>query len=124
LKKVSGGNFINFEPDFGKFVSQAFFFQTNVVTVNEIFEVDARGLVVFPNPSDGEVKLRLSGFANGDKLRWLCYNVMGQQVKSGLMSHVSGQLNVLDLASLTQGSYAIVVLDEDGSRWTEWVQFH
>ncbi len=124
LKKVSGGNFINFEPDFGKFVSQAFFFQTNVVTVNEILEVDARGLVVFPNPSDGEVKLRLSGFANGDNLRWLCYNVMGQQVKSGLMSHVSGQLNVLDLASLTQGSYAIVVLDEDGSRWTEWVQFH
>jgi hypothetical protein len=48
LKKVSGGNFINFEPDFGKFISQAFFFQTNVVSVDENPMADVQSVVAFP----------------------------------------------------------------------------
>lgn len=122
LKKVSGGNFINFEPDFGKFISQAFFFQTNVVSVDENPMADLQSMVAFPNPSDGEVRLRLSGFANGQHLNWSCYSLMGQEVMSGAFRHVQGQLNVLNLAAVRQGSYAVTVTDEQGNRWTEWIQ--
>jgi hypothetical protein len=122
LKKVSGGNFINFEPDFGKFISQAFFFQTNVVSVQEPEASLEQSMVVFPNPSEGQFKLRLNGFANGERLSWSCYNLMGQELQVGQIRNVSGQLNVLNLAGLQAGSYAIVVSNEEGSRWTEWVQ--
>lgn len=122
LKKVSGGNFINFEPDFGKSISQAFFFQTNVVSVNEVSKQDERSILTFPNPSNGEIKLKLTGFANGQELSWVCHNLMGQELKSGFFRNVQGQLGLLNLASLPHGTYALAVLDENGNRWTEWVQ--
>jgi hypothetical protein len=47
---------------------------------------------------------------------------MGQEVMSGAFRHVQGQLNVLNLAAVRQGSYAVTVMDEQGNRWTEWMQ--
>ena len=62
LKKVAGGNFINFEPDFGRYISQAFFFQTNLVAVEEELPVSPASMVVFPNPSDGVFQVSSVGF--------------------------------------------------------------
>ena len=122
LKKVSGGNFINFEPDFGKFISQAFFFQTNVVSVTESLGKNQRSIRAFPNPSNGEIKLKMSGFNQGEQLTWSCLNLMGQELRSGSLRNAQGQLGLLSLSSLPQGTYAITVFDELGNRWTEWVQ--
>lgn len=122
LKKVSGGNFINFEPDFGKFISQAFFFQTNVVSVTEPLAQNGRSVTAFPNPSNGEIKLKMSGFMQGERLTWSCLNLMGQELHSGSLRNAEGQLGLLNLSSLPQGTYALTVFDEFGNRWTEWVQ--
>jgi hypothetical protein len=122
LKKVSGGNFINFEPDFGKSISQAFFLQTNVVSVTETPAQNERSITAFPNPSSGEIKLKMSGFIQGEQLSWSCLNLMGQELRSGSLRHARGQLGLLNLTSLPQGTYAIAVLDEFGNRWTEWIQ--
>jgi hypothetical protein len=43
-------------------------------------------------------------------------------LRSGSLRNAQGQLGLLSLSSLPQGTYAITVFDELGNRWTEWVQ--
>ena len=122
LKKVAGGNFINFEPDFGKYISQAFFFQTNLVTVEEELPVSPISMVVFPNPSDGVFQVALSGVQPGEQLSWMCYDAMGRQVQTGSWQSASGSLQQVDLSELPQGTYAIICFDQSGRKMTKWVQ--
>ena len=122
LKKVAGGNFINFEPDFGRYISQAFFFQTNLVAVEEELPVSPASMVVFPNPSDGVFQVSLSGLQVGQALDWQCYDVMGQLVQSGQWRVQSGLLQTLDLSTLPAGTYALVCFDERGQKLSKWVQ--
>ena len=122
LKKVAGGNFINFEPDFGKFISQAFFFQTNLVSVEEELPQTPLTLNVFPNPSAGEFQVKITGFAQGERIQWRCFDPMGRAVKSGTWSTSTGQLQVLNLSDMPTGSYALVCFSESGQKVTKWVQ--
>jgi hypothetical protein len=124
LKKVAGGNFINFEPDFGKFISQAFFFQTNLVSVEEELPQTPLTLNVFPNPSAGEFQVKITGFAQGERIQWRCFDPMGRAVKSGTWSTSTGQLQVLNLSDMPTGSYALVCFSESGQKIARWIQKH
>ena len=122
LKKVAGGNFINFEPDFGRYISQAFFFQTNLVAVEEELPVSPASMVVFPNPSDGVFQVSLSGLQAGQGLDWQCYDAMGRLVQSGQWRVQSGLLQTVDLSMLPAGTYALVCFDERGQKLSKWIQ--
>jgi len=122
LKKVAGGNFINFEPDFGKFISQAFFFQTNLVSVEEELPLTPLTLTVFPNPSAGEFQVKTAGFIQGERIQWRCFDPMGRVVTSGTWSASPGQLQVLNLSEVPRGTYALVCFSESGQKITKWLQ--
>ena len=80
LRKV-GGNFITFEPDFGKSIVHNFHFETNLV--NDIEGPDlARGEVqVFPNPARDEVNFVLDGWSG--EFEWSLHDPSGRQVGKG-----------------------------------------
>lgn len=122
LKKVQGGNFINFEPDFGKYISQAFYFQTNLVHVQEELSPVPVSFEVFPNPSDGLVKLRAHGLASGESLVWKCYDVMGRLQLSGTWVYQVGQLGMIHLNGVLPGTYALSLERMNGTRTTELIQ--
>ena len=98
-KKWQGGNFINFEPDFGKSISQAFFFQTNLVGVEEFVSNRQFGFQVFPNPSDAQFNVRLDGWNEGQLANWSLRDPMGRLIDQGARRLSSGEL----LAAVFQG---------------------
>ncbi|MDA0912357.1 MAG: peptide-N-glycosidase F-related protein [Bacteroidetes bacterium] len=122
LKKVAGGNFINFEPDFGKFISQAFFFQTNVPASTIDLPESIPTMVVFPNPSDGNFQVKLSGFQSGQTCHWRCYDQMGRIVKSGSWVQSGAFLQQLDMRDAAAGTYAVICYTESGQKLSQWVQ--
>jgi hypothetical protein len=123
IKKVAGGNFINFEPDFGKSISQAFFLQTNVVGVEELPRIEEAGMVVFPNPANGFANVRLSGFPSGADLEWHVRDAMGRLVDAGRWVQQNGQLLLLSLGHVPTGTYSIDVIDSSGlQRASGWIQ--
>ena len=124
LKKVAGGNFINFEPDFGKYISQAFFFQTNIVAVEEQFASVEQGFSVFPNPSDGEFQVKLTGFSAGSRLEWACYDAMGRIVRTGRWTALNQGLLICDLRGLKPGTYAVSAVGDSGHKLTNWIQIY
>ena len=64
-------------------------------------------LVLYPNPTSGEVRLDAKGLNQVS-----VFNLMGQEVMR--QTAIAGQL-VLDLSSLTEGSYFIKAVTESGS---------
>ena len=126
IKRVAGGNFINFEPDFGKSISQAFFFETNVVTsVHEAFVIEAEAaaaMVAFPNPTTESIQVRLSGFAQGALLRWYLRDALGRLVDEGSWVPHGGYLLQIPCGRYGLGTYSLTVQSAAGKRCTGWVQ--
>ncbi len=117
LKKVASGNFHVFEPDFGKSISQAFFFQTNVVGVEEP-AVEAPGLAAFPNPASDQINLRWNPtFA---PTRWQLRDLQGRLVDQGTIAPGNSGLT-LPVSGLSSGAYHIEVAGER-TREGIWVQ--
>ena len=122
VKKVAGGNFINFEPDFGKSISQAFFFQTNLVGVEEFVSNRQFGFQVFPNPSDAQFNVRLDGWNEGQLANWSLRDPMGRLIDQGARRLNSGELLALSFKECPQGTYALTVTNEVGQHTTRWIQ--
>ena len=81
LRKV-GGNFITFEPDFGKSIVHNFHFETNLVNDIEVVEAaDVSTVRVFPNPAREAVTFELEGW-NG-AFDWSLMDGAGREVRSG-----------------------------------------
>ena len=63
IKKVAGGNFYTIEEDFGKYISQAFRFETDLVSDIEEVEIGEesieRDVRIFPNPTNSNFKASL-----------------------------------------------------------------
>lgn len=118
LKKVASGNFIVFEPDFGKSISQAFFFQTNVVSVEEP-QVPLEGrLRAFPNPAVDQMALHWAeAFAPE---QWVLRDVQGRQVLAGQVPQGSSALTV-PVSTLGSGTYHISITGPNGIDGV-WVQ--
>lgn len=112
LKKVAGGNFIAFEPDFGKSISQAFYFATNLVSVPErVAAAPIWSAQAFPNPSDGRLQVRFTGYRAGEPVEWIVRDALGRELTRGTWRGTGGELQSLDLSA--QGSGLVHI---------EWIQ--
>ncbi|PCJ82369.1 MAG: hypothetical protein COA49_02435 [Bacteroidetes bacterium] len=120
IKKVAGGNFLSFESDFGKSISQAFRFETNLISaVEEVIEItEAPSIVIFPNPTNGSVKLKINGFENSAD--WVLRNALGQEIDSGQFRSAGGFLLSLDFSDYNSGMYSIV-FSNDKHRAVSWI---
>ncbi len=117
LKRVSGGNFHIFESDFGKSISQAFYFATNLYS--NVEEIDAAGdLAVFPNPVNETLTLLPAGWSG--HAEWEVYSVHGQLLDRGTWWSQSGMRSTLDASAWPSGTL-VVVVRHNGSKWAHWV---
>lgn len=120
FKKVAGGNFTMLEDDFGKSISYAFRFETNLFTEHEEILVhdETTSLDVFPNPTNGIVRAKLTGF--NSNVHWSLNNTLGQTVLSGEFNPKANKLLLIDMCGLSDGMYSLFVSGEDG-QMTSWV---
>ena len=118
LKKVASGNFIVFEPDFGKSISQAFFFQTNVVSVDEPEVALDPQLRAFPNPATDVVQVQWDALFQPE--RYVLRDVRGTLVREGAVRPGDSGLT-LPVTGLAPGTYHIEVVGATGGDGT-WIQ--
>lgn len=117
LKRVSGGNFHIFESDFGKSISQSFFFATNVYS--GLASADATAdAALFPNPVGDRLNVLTAGLQG--HVNWEVYNAMGQRVDGGRAWAANGEAWSLDASTWPSGTLA-VVLECGGRKLTRWV---
>ena len=120
LKKVSGGNMYVIEEDFGKYISHAFRFETDLISeIEEIEEVAEKPeVVVFPNPTNENIKVKLSNW-EGDVV-WELRNSIGSIVNSGEFNAGQGFLLNIEMNSLSSGFYSLSIKDDEVST-QNWV---
>ena len=118
LKKVASGNFIVFEPDFGKSISQAFFFQTNIVSVDEPEVALNPQVRAFPNPATDRVQVQWDAMFQPD--RYVLRDVRGGLVREGTVRPGDSGLT-LSVSGLAPGTYHIEVVGASGGDGT-WIQ--
>jgi hypothetical protein len=113
IKRVAGGNFINFEPDFGKSISQAFYFETNLISSVEEDLVAAAlpaTLVAFPNPTDGVIRVRVDGDVDPSRQRLVTWrDPLGRIIDEQTKRIWSGDLLVADATDWPKGMYAVTI---------------
>ena len=120
FKKVAGGNFTTLEDDFGKSISQAFRFETNLISdVEEVVSIDDSPEVnVFPNPTHGFVRARIDGFDS--EVKWVLRNSMAQEIQSGNFRPSNGLLLSFDMSDYAMGMYSLEVFNGE-SRIINWI---
>ena len=120
FKKVAGGNFATLEDDFGKSISQAFRFETNLISdVEDVVPVfEPAEVTVFPNPAQGSVRARLEGFDS--EVEWVLRNAMAKELQSGTFRPSNGMLLSFDMSDYAVGMYSLEVYDRE-SRIISWV---
>ena len=118
LKKVAGGNFHIFESDFGKSISQAFYWATNLYSDVDESEVHAGDISVYPNPFRDQLSLASAGL-QGD-VTWQAFAVQGQLLDQGTWQAGPQSGLTLSTSDWPAGS-VVLVLRQGESRWTRWV---
>ena len=114
MKKVAGGNFINFERDFGKEIVHYFNFQTDLVGVEEVLE-ENREVNLFPNPSDGNLFVDVKEYTGN--LTYIVNGLDGRDLIRKEMSLRKGELIKIELEE-APGIYFVQILLENGERIT------
>lgn len=114
FKKVSGGNFAMLEDDFGKSISYAFRFETNLISENNEMTIDdeTMSVDVFPNPTTGVIRAKLKGF--NSNVNWVLINTLGQTVLSGEFNPRTNMLLSIDMLGFSDGVYSLFVSGEEG----------
>lgn len=118
---MSGGNFTTLEDDFGKSISQAFRFETDIVIdVEEVVGdiIDVSSIRIFPNPTASNVKVALDNML-GDVV-WKLRNAMGELVMHGEFRAGEGLLLNIEMNSLAQGVYGLSV-QNGSSKLLNWI---
>ena len=87
LRKV-GGNWITFEPDFGKSIVHRFHFETNLVNSVSLPVPEASSFRVFPNPTSHDIAFDLKGWQG--RFDWQLQDAAGRVVRSGRGLAVEG----------------------------------
>ena len=120
FKKVAGGNFAMLEDDFGKSISYAFRFETNLITEHEEILVDHEppSVDIFPNPTNGIIRAKLTGF--NSNVHWGLNNTLGQTVLSGEFNPQTNMLLLIDMLGLSEGMYSLIVSGEEG-QMASWI---
>ncbi len=80
LRKV-GGNWVTFEPDFGKSIVHRFHFETNLVNSVAPSPEVSSSFKVFPNPTSQDISFTLEGWQG--RFDWQLQDAAGRVVQSG-----------------------------------------
>ena len=121
LKKVAGSTFITFEADFGKSISQAFRFETDLVNDVEeeiYYESTPATINVYPNPATSNVMVSFEEW--GGEIDWELRNSMGMLVSNGQFFANSGRVLNVDLDGVASGVYSLSVAG-GGQKAMQWV---
>ena len=108
------------EEDFGKYISHAFRFETDLISdVYEFEEVAVEPeVVIFPNPTNDDVKVNLSNWASD--VVWELRNALGALVSTGEFITGSGYLLNIEMSALSSGVYSLSIENEEAST-LNWV---
>ncbi len=71
-----------------------------------------KGLLIYPNPSKGNINIRL----NDNILEFIIYDLLGNQLISQKVSSKS-DIDMIDVSNLSNGVYGIYAIDEKGNRF-------
>jgi len=121
LKKVAGSTFITFEADFGKSISQAFRFETDLVNdvEEDIYSEESSATInVYPNPATSNVMVSFEEW--GGEIDWELRNSMGMLVRNGQFLTNSTRVLNVDLNGVANGVYSFSVV-EGGQRAMQWI---
>lgn len=123
LKKVGAGNFVQFNPNFGKNIVQNFYFKTNLVSVEEQERALAASMQVFPNPGSNFVHVNLQNFT--PRVHWMVFDLNGRMVSQG--QHTLGTQDgtaglTIPTAHLSNGLYTISVSDGERRTSERWMK--
>jgi len=107
--RVSGFDFINFENDFGKEIVHYFYWNTNLVSVEEKNE-NLSSVKLYPNPAGNQCELNIQGFDRNIQI--VLYDQFGRLAKMENVKRKSEISTVnLDISQLSVGLYSIRVFD-------------
>jgi hypothetical protein len=123
LKRVGAGNFVQFNPNFGKNIVQHFYFKTNLVSVEEQARTSAASMLVFPNPGSNFVHVSLQNFS--PRVHWMVFDLNGRMVSQG--QHTLGTQEgtaglTIPTAHLSNGLYTITVSDGEHRTSERWMK--
>lgn len=109
LKQVQGPTLHTFEPDFGKYISKTFYWDTDLVSVEEVPEQTAN-VIVYPNPTSGGVQVKYSGMRGSVDLT--IHDAQGRILRSERLPNTNGS-GTADLADWEgeSGMYLIQLTD-------------
>jgi hypothetical protein len=109
FKQVQGPTLITFQPNFGKEIFHYFFWDTDLVSVDDI-QRDQFSMVAYPNPSDGMFNLRLKGF--GKNITLEVFDSKGSRVVMDQMqNHGESFVLPLNMNDFENGLYMVRVSD-------------
>lgn len=113
LDRVAGAYFKQFENDFGAEIEQYFYWNTNLVGVEEEVASNTQ-LILMPNPAKQQVKLIANGF--DERLTYTLHNAQGQVCKQERInrSDKTGSIDI-DLNGIAPGIYFVQVQDKNNS---------
>lgn len=106
--RENGTNVKIFEPEFGKFIQYDFWMDGYVSNEEQL---TARQMTLFPNPSNGEFTLQLTGYMDQD-VDIAVYDLMGKQVfqshfQTGSADYIRESI---DLTTFANGNYILKVI--------------
>ncbi|MGB3619595.1 MAG: S8 family serine peptidase [Catalinimonas sp.] len=85
--------------------------------VLDALKLPAGRVRVYPNPTDGEVRVELSGTYRGE-ITWELFRITGQTVRTGVRLKRSGRCVIdLDLSGQPAGVYGVRMRDTTGGTW-------
>jgi hypothetical protein len=113
LDRVAGAYFKQFENDFGAEIEQYFYWNTNLVGVEEE-QVNSTQILLMPNPAKQKVKLIANGF--DERLTYSLYNIQGQVCKQERINRSDKTSSIdIDLNGISAGIYFVKVQDFNNS---------
>lgn len=109
LDQIQGIDFENFTRDFGREIIHHFYWNTNLVSVNDASE-SRQSLRIFPNPAGSNVQIEATGFDR--KLALRLYDARGALVMEKWIVRNSPQDRIqLNLTEIRSGFYSIQLHD-------------
>ena len=113
LDRAAGAYFKQFENDFGAEIEQYFYWNTNLVGVEEE-QANATQILLMPNPAKQQVKLIANGF--DERLTYSLYNIQGQVCKQERINRSDKASSIdIDLNGISAGVYFVKVQDNNTS---------
>jgi hypothetical protein len=119
--RVSGLDFINFENDFGRELIHYFYWDTDLVSVEERPHLSAVQIRIIPNPVQDQFKLDVKGFDR--KINIQVYDSFGTMVHEEQLTNQQGNSQInLSSVQLASGLYTVRVSDNANARTAKFIK--